>query len=99
SRMHRRDAPDLLLPRLPFGWKPSPTKRVDHLYSLILGGPNTGSGLRRFNLLYAGSLRVARSLDLDEVLDTLQSDLHRYVAQASRRYVFVHAGAVAWRGR
>lgn len=98
-RVNNADSLDLLRPRLPFGWKPSPKRNVDHLYSLILGGPGSATGVRRFNLLYAGSLRVARSLNLEEVLDVLESDLHHYVAQASRRYVFVHAGAVGWHGR
>src|SRR5438093_9745682 len=98
-RVSDRDALSLVPSRLPFGWNPSAKRKVDHLYSLILGGPGAATGVRRFNLLYAGSVRVARSLDPVEVLDALESDLHRYVAQTSRRHVFVHAGAVGWRGR
>jgi len=98
-RVSDRDALSLVPSRLPFGWNPSAKRKVDHLYSLILGGPGAAAGVRRFNLLYAGSVRVARSLDPVEVLDALESDLHRYVAQTSRRHVFVHAGAVGWRGR
>ncbi len=98
-RVSRPEVLGELPARLPFGWKPSRTAEVDHLYTLILGGSGSTSGIRRFNLLYAGSQRVARSLDLGEVLDVLESDLHTYVAQASRRHVFVHAGVVGWHGQ
>jgi len=72
---------------------------VDSLYSLVVGTNGRRSGLRRYNLLYAGSWRLARSMELDEVLDTLETDLHLTVAVGARRKVFVRAGVVGWRGR
>jgi hypothetical protein len=69
------------------------------LYSLIVGGVGAQSNVRRFNLLYSGIARVARSTDLDQVLKTFESDLQLYVAQEARRRVFVHAGVVGYGGR
>ena len=73
--------------------------RVDLLYSLALGGPGPRPGMRRSHRLYCGEARIARSLDLEAVLDTLESHARLHVAARSRRGVFLHAGAVAWRGR
>jgi hypothetical protein len=73
--------------------------RLDLLYSLALGGPGTRPGMRRSHRLYCGEARLARSLDLEAVLDTLESHARLVVAAHSRRGVFLHAGAVAWRGR
>jgi hypothetical protein len=83
--------------RLPPGWTPSGSPVVDHLYSLVVGGRR--AQVRRYNLLYSGVLRRARSQDLDRVLDVFESDLRLSVAARARRRVFVHAGVVAWNGR
>jgi hypothetical protein len=84
---------------LPPGCRPSRASRVDRLYSLVAGGNANGLGLRRFSLLYADAMRVARSLEIDEVLCALESDVQLYVAAGARRRLFVHAGVVGWRGR
>jgi hypothetical protein len=84
--------------RLPPG-RPLAAGRVDLLYSLALGGPGPRPGMRRSHRLYCGDVRIARSLDLQAVLDTLESHARLLVAARSRRGVFLHAGAVAWRGR
>jgi len=97
----RTNTPDLLgrLPaHLPPGWKPSPSPVVDQLFSLRVGGPSRGN-VRRYNLLYWGAGRRARSLDLDSVFETLESDLRLSVASGARRRIFVHAGVVGWNGR
>ena len=92
------EAVALAVGRLPPG-RPLPAGRVDLLYSLALGGPGPRPGLRRSHRLYCGEVRIARSLDLEAVLDTLESHSRLLVAARSRRGVFLHAGAVAWRGR
>jgi hypothetical protein len=38
-------------------------------------------------------------MDLDEIIEALESHLQLYVAETARRRVFVHAGVVGWRGR
>jgi len=85
--------------RLPPGYRPSEATRVDRLYSLVIGGSASGLGLRRFNVLYADAMRLARSLAVPEVLRALDSDMQLYVAAGARRRLFVHAGVVGWRGR
>ena len=88
---------------LPPGWKPAASPIVDVLYSLIVGSNGTATGqrssVRRFNLLYVGAGRLARTLDLNEAFTTLASSLHSVVALQARRRLFVRAGVVGWRGR
>ena len=98
-RMNDPQAFDELPQRLPPGWRPASSTVVDRLYSLIVGGDGARSGVRRYTLLYAGPARIARSMSRDEVLDRLEQDLRLYVAEWSRRKLFVHAGVVAWEGR
>ncbi len=98
----RVNDPDLLeqLPeRLPPGWKPARSPIVDHLYSLLVGGAGPRSHVRRFNLLYAGPGRLARTLDLDQLFESLESDLQLTIAGTAQGRLFVHAGVVGWRGR
>lgn len=86
-------------PLLPPGWKPARTPMVDYLYSLILGDGQPGERVRRYHLVYSGAARLARTFDLEEALRLFELDLHFYIAEAAPRHVFVHAGAVGWRGR
>lgn len=88
-----------LADRLPPGWRPASTPVVEHLYSLLSGGPVRSASVRRFHVLYAGALRIARSLQINEVFDALESDLRSYVAEMAPRRLFVHAGVVGWRGK
>jgi hypothetical protein len=97
-RTSARETLALAADRLPPG-RPLPTGRVDLLYSLALGGPGPRPGMRRSHRLYCGDVRVAMNLELEPVLDTLESHARLQVAARSRRGVFLHAGAVAWRGR
>lgn len=92
------EAIELAAARLPPG-RPLAAGRVHLLYSLALGGPGPRPGMRRSHRLYCGEMRIARSLDLEAVLDALESHSRLLVAAHSRRGVFLHAGAVAWRGR
>src|SRR5947209_97492 len=90
---------DIVRRLLPPGWVSSPRMTVDRLYSLLVGGNGRTSGTRRFNLLYRDSGLLARSLNLEDVYGVLESDLRLHVAEKAPRRVFVHAGAVGWRGR
>jgi hypothetical protein len=97
----RTNAPEVFarLPALlPPGWKPSASPIVHTLLSLWVGAEPRGR-VRRYNLLYTGAARRARSLDLDRVCETLEADLRLTVAAGAPRKVFVHAGVVGWRGR
>ena len=84
---------------LPPAWKLASSHRVDILYSLLVGGAGPRPGVRRFNVLYANAGRVARSLDLEDVLEAFESSMRLYIAEVAPHRVFVHAGVVGWRGQ
>ncbi|MEK6303093.1 MAG: hypothetical protein AABO41_20465 [Acidobacteriota bacterium] len=85
--------------RLPVGWKLAGSNVVDSLYSIMAPWAPGKSNIRRFNLLYKGIERLARTMDLDQLLYEFEIDLHSYVAAATKRRMFLHAGAVGWNGR
>ncbi|SRR6266542_4510878 len=84
---------------LPHNWEKVSSPIVDRLYSIVIGGEGPRQNIRRFNLLYADHVRLARSFDVAEVFNTLESDLRLFVAELARGRVFVHAGVVGWEGR
>jgi hypothetical protein len=86
---------------LPPGTRAASQGVVERLYSLRLGDNERGArrGLRRFNLLYANHVLLARTDDAEELFERFESDLQLSVAEAARRRVFVHAGVVGWKGK
>ena len=88
-----------ILALLPAGWRLASSPVVERLYSVIGGGTPSRSYGRRFHLLYANVQRLARTENPDQLLEVLQSDLDTYIAQATRRWFFVHAGVVGWKRR
>ena len=90
--------PDLIA-RLPPTTKPSPVRRVNHLYSLT-GFANGAKGrIRRFNIGYWNLFRFGRTRDFEDLLEQFESHVQLMVAEYAPRRVFVHAGVVAWNGR
>src|SRR4051794_30136940 len=71
--------------RRPPGWRPANSAVVDQLYSLIAGAEAPPAGVRRYQLLYSGAGRLARTLDPDELLEALDDNLRLYVAALARR--------------
>src|SRR4051812_15381215 len=67
---------------LPPGAEPAADTIVDRLYSLRIGGEGARPGIRSFHLLYGGIARLARSHELIDVLASLESDAHTFVAEA-----------------
>jgi len=84
---------------LPHGWELSSSPVVDRLYSLLIDGTSPRANVRRFNLLYGDHIRLARSVDLEQIFERFESDLRLFVAELARRRVFVHAGVVGWKGK
>ncbi|MCU1265036.1 MAG: hypothetical protein JWM21_1354 [Acidobacteria bacterium] len=84
---------------LPHGHEIVNAPIVDRLYSIIIGGAGPRANVRRFNLLYADHVRIARSIDVTEIFERLESDLRLFVAEVARHRVFVHAGVVGWKGK
>jgi len=88
-----------LLPLLPWGWKKSRSVMVQRLYSLVFGEDHERAGMRRLTLLYADSVRVARDVASNQVLEAFETELHLYTATESSDMTFLHAGVVGWQGR
>ncbi|MBI1761121.1 MAG: hypothetical protein HYR56_06755 [Acidobacteria bacterium] len=98
----RTNQPDILEElnkRLPYGWKQARNHFVETLVSLKIGNTNKQFNTRQFHLLYGGIVQLARSLDIEEVLDIFESTLNLHIAEYASNRVFVHAGAVNWKGR
>ena len=90
---------DQIVPYLPPKWEPiDPPRRLDLVYSWVVGHERR-LGLKTFDLMYIGAKRISRTLDRKVLLDDLQFDLWLSLALLSRRFVFIHAGVVGWRGR
>src|SRR6266404_708309 len=88
-----------ILPMLPPGFTESRKATMQRLYSLVVAEGSQRAGVSRMHILYADSLLIARDTELQQVLAALETDLHRYVAEASPDMTFLHAGVVGWRGR
>jgi hypothetical protein len=98
----RVSAPEFLdrfLGCIPTRWKCARTQSVDRLYSFIAQRASPGHDVRGSHLLYANDQRLARTEDLGQLVETFESDLSSYIAQAAQRWFFVHAGVVGWKGR
>ena len=98
-RVSTPDALERLPAHLSPGFRPADSPFVDRLYSLRVGGIPGARKVRHLNLLYAGAMRLARTRDLEDVLDVLENDIQLYLAESARSRLFVHAGVVGWRGR
>jgi hypothetical protein len=81
-----------LAERLPRGWRRAAGGRPQRLYTLVADG-------RGERALYADGALLARGRRLPATLDAFESDVQLHVAEWAPRRVFVHAGAVGWRGR
>lgn len=89
----------LLTDRVPPGSKPIDSEIVDQLYSVVIGGPGSSPRIKRYNIAYLGAQRLARSIDLETLLDAFESNLQITVAEWSPLRLFVHAGVVEWKGK
>lgn len=84
---------------LPPGWKIASSPIVERLFSVYFGGQGPRPNTKRFSLLYGGLGRLVRTMNDEEIYATLESNLRLSIAEASPRRVFVHAGAVGWKGK
>jgi hypothetical protein len=90
---------DRVCQHLPSEWENATSSVVDRVYSILIGGNGSRPAARRLNLLYGDDVRLARSVDLESVFETLESDLRIFVAELAKHRVFVHAGVVGWKGQ
>lgn len=84
---------------LPPEWKPATSPVVERLFSVFFGGVASKPNVRRFSLLYGGLEQLVRTFDDEQIYATLESNIRLRVAEAARRRLFVHAGAVGWKGQ
>ena len=98
-RVSRPEVLSMLAERLPYGWKPAAPAVADRLYSVDIPVPGSSSRPRRFSILHADGVELARTREPQELLDFLEADLRHHVAEHAPRRVFVHAGVVGFRGR
>lgn len=89
----------VLKARLPADAELADAEVVERYLSFILGGSKPGSRIRAFNMLYLDHSQAARSHRLDDVLDAFESWTRLSVAEFAPTRIFVHAGAVGWKGR
>jgi hypothetical protein len=71
---------------------------VERLYWIRAAGEQKRN-IKPFNILYVDSIPHEKSLDLDIILRIFEDDVERYIAENTRQRLFIHAGAVGWRGR
>jgi hypothetical protein len=89
---------DRLAPFLPPQWEGiEPPRRLDALYSWVVGGERRPN-VRTFDVMYEGAGPIARTLKPDELFEAFETNFRMTVALLSRRFVFIHAGVVGWRG-
>src|SRR5262249_5978853 len=74
-RANAEEALERLRPALPWGWRYTDKPVVDVLYSFIDGGTQSRPGIQRFNILYSGAARLARTLDVAEILLAFENGL------------------------
>jgi hypothetical protein len=82
--------------RLPAGPRFPKTRRPDASYRVAVRPAPEGSSIG--DLFRGGRILVAGA-DPETLLDALESDLERLVAERARRVIFIHAGAVGWQGK
>lgn len=97
-RANRADAIERITRQLPAGWNFAKSPIVDVMYSISAHDNLPGSRIQRFNLLYAGIQRLARTTDFNELIDAFEDDLHLTVAATTPRRIFFKAGVVGWKG-
>ena len=90
-RTNKPELLDVFSDYFPPLWKLSAATVVDRLFSLKAG--------KNSHELFCDSERAIKSRSLKTVLQVFETSLKMYVAEMARRRVFVHAGAVGWKGR
>jgi hypothetical protein len=81
--------------RLPPGSTPAAPRDVERWYSLAGQGSEAAWAPIR---LEVDGTELFRAPTLHRILDVLEGDLRRYVAEMARDRLFVHAGVVGWGG-
>jgi hypothetical protein len=86
-------------PYLPPGLVPVSNPVVNKVYSILGGGTQTNTHIRRLHILYGDVERLIRTAELPNLFEALRSDVNLYLAENAPLRLFIHAGAVGWNGR
>jgi hypothetical protein len=98
-RASRAGVLEQTVPFLPPQCKPvAAGRKLDLLYSWVVGGELKPT-VRTFHIMYEGAGRIVRTLKPAELFEAFETRLRMAVALLSKRFVFIHAGAVGWGGR
>ncbi len=92
-RVNETTVLERLLDYLPPEWKPSSSLIIDKLYSLIVDESYP------YYQLYRQHEELIQSTELEDILETFDSDLRLQIGIAVRDKLFVHAGVVGWCGK
>jgi len=96
-RVTDRLALESLLSRVPVGWTRLQASVVDRLYSVVTPLVRRCNVLH-FCVLYGDHTRLSRTERIEDLLDHFESDLDLHIAANSQDRLFIHAGAVSWKG-
>ncbi len=88
---------ETVLSRLPDGWTRLQTPVVDRLYSVVTPLIRRRN-VRHLCVLYGDHTRLSRTERIEDLLDHFESDLDLHIAANSQDRLFIHAGAVSWKG-
>ena len=90
---------DSIASTLPANWDRQLGGPCDYLLSLKLAAASQRRGSRNFHLLYAGSGRVARTLDSQEIFTALREQLLQNAAITARSQTILPGVLLEWEGR
>ena len=88
---------EAVLSRVPAGWTRLQSAVVDRLYSVVTPLVRRRN-VRHFCVLYGDHTRLSRTERIEDLLDHFESDLDLHIAANSQDRLFIHAGAVSWKG-
>jgi hypothetical protein len=86
-----------VLSRVPAGWTRLESGVVERLYSVVTPLSHRHN-VRHLSVLYGDHTRLIRTERMKDLLDSFESDLDLHIAANSQDRLFIHAGAVRWRG-
>src|SRR6266480_6288593 len=86
-----------VLSRVPAGWIRLQAVVVVRLYSVVTPLVSRRN-VRHFCVLYGDHTRLSRTERMEDLLDHFESDLDLHIAANSQDRLFIHAGAVSWKG-
>jgi hypothetical protein len=79
---------------IPIAWSKIAPDKAEHLFSIVKTG-KSGAEYR----IYKNSEFISTRFSLTEILDYLESQIRLTVAEFAEEFVFLHAGAVSWKGK